>query len=495
MAPPERRDISPATGWTRAHWEWAADLLLSGVRPFASPKGALYRLPGRPSSNGPEADGLEGFARTFQLAAFRIAGGGGPPHGDLAERYAAGLAAGTSPGGPDEWPAIARRSQSIVEAASIAVGLFEARAAIWGELATETKERLAAWLGAVRGELCYPNNWRVFPVVAHAFLKSVGAPHSQHEIDDGLAFIEGLHRGHGWYADGREGPCDHYSAWSFNFYLGAWARMDGDDSEPGVARRYRERLREFLDDYRHLFGADGAPLFRGRSLTYRFAAAAPFWTGALLEATPLAPGATRRLASGAVRYFLDRGAVEDGLLSGGWHGGFPPMLQAYSGPGSPYEACKAFLGLVLPPEHPVWTAPEEPLPVETADFARGLPGVRAWGTRRDGIVRVAGERKNAYPQSGAAADPHYGKLAYSTHTGPSTPDGPDCELRLLGVGRASARELRRPPRYWRARRSARITCGPASRARFATAGSPWLPPSPRNCARSRAAASSPHPMG
>ncbi|MFC6533184.1 DUF2264 domain-containing protein [Nonomuraea rubra] len=39
-------------------------------------------------------------------------------------------------------------------------------------------------------------------------------------------------------------------------------------------------------------------LYHGRSLTYRFASAAPLFAGALAGATPLTPGQTRRLASG-----------------------------------------------------------------------------------------------------------------------------------------------------------------------------------------------------
>ncbi|MZE81568.1 DUF2264 domain-containing protein, partial [Streptomyces sp. SID5475] len=92
--PPEDRALSPRTGWTRAHWEAAADGLLAAVAPYATPGRAFHHLPGgRPSFSGHRSDGLEGYARTFLLAAFRIAGAGGAdPHG-LLGRYADGLAA------------------------------------------------------------------------------------------------------------------------------------------------------------------------------------------------------------------------------------------------------------------------------------------------------------------------------------------------------------------------------------------------------------------
>lgn len=449
-APPERRDLSPLTGWTRAHWEWTADLLLDGVRPFASPGHAFFHLPGRAGRHGRVMDGLEGFSRTFLLAAFRLAGAGGEARGELAERYGAGLSAGTDPVSREAWPPIERLSHSMVDAAAIAVSLFETRPWIWNQLADREQQRLAAWLGAVRGEHCYPNNWRLFPVVVHAFLKSVGAPYRQDEIDRNLDWIDDLHRGGGWYADGRKEQFDHYAGWAFQFYLPLWCRIDGDGSDPARAGRVRERLARFLDDYRHLFGADGAPVFHGRSLTYRFAAAAPFWAGALTGATPLSPGETRRLATGALRYFVGRGAIEDGVLSRGWHRRFEPMLQSYSGPASPYWACAGFLGLLLPPEHEAWTAREEPLAVERGDFSRAMPapGFLAWGTRTDGIVRLASHRSNAHPlPGGRTADPHYGKLCYSTHTAPDMPaaakglagDSEVCLLDSSGAGASRAR--------------------------------------------------------
>ena len=55
--PAEDRVLSPVTGWTRAHWEAAADGLLAAVRPHAGPEHALINLPGtRPSWSGPRSD-------------------------------------------------------------------------------------------------------------------------------------------------------------------------------------------------------------------------------------------------------------------------------------------------------------------------------------------------------------------------------------------------------------------------------------------------------
>src|SRR4051812_26909887 len=100
--PAEDRARSPITGWTRAHWETVADHLLAAVEPWATDGYAQYRLPGRASHAGPLSDGLEGFARTFLIAAFRAAGAGGAA--PALDRYAAGLIAGTDPAHPYAWP-------------------------------------------------------------------------------------------------------------------------------------------------------------------------------------------------------------------------------------------------------------------------------------------------------------------------------------------------------------------------------------------------------
>ncbi|HEY0217236.1 MAG TPA: DUF2264 domain-containing protein, partial [Cellulomonas sp.] len=82
----------PSTGIrTRDDLERWTDTLLLGARPFASPARSLITLPGTPGGFGTAMDGLEGFARTFLAAGFRVAGAhGSDPHGHL-QRYAAGL--------------------------------------------------------------------------------------------------------------------------------------------------------------------------------------------------------------------------------------------------------------------------------------------------------------------------------------------------------------------------------------------------------------------
>ncbi|MGH2765757.1 MAG: DUF2264 domain-containing protein [Actinomycetota bacterium] len=457
--PSEDRRLSPFTGWSRSHWEYVADLLLEGILKHASPQGARILPPGgRRSSRGSDLESLEGFARTFLLAAFRLRGADGTvPR--LADLFSRGLSAGCDSRSGEAWPRLEDYSQGMVEAASIAIALHESRPWIWDRLGQSSQEHVVDWLSTFHGKRTPDNNWHWFRVIVSTFLKSIGASHEP--IDSALDRIEDFYRGDGWYSDGPGESYDHYVGWAFHFYALMWVRMDGFRSDPERAELYKERARQFLQQYVHLFASDGAPLYQGRSLIYRFATVAPFWAGALLGASPLEPGRTRRLASGVLRYFLDRGAVRDGLLTMGWHSEFLPMAQHYSGSASPYWASKAFTGLLLPRDHSVWTDVELLLPVEEQDFclAMPVPGFLVQGTKDDGIVRIASHRTHAragpaqrratssrlrrvrrevlrgirrIPQSGRVLrrirrvvqrgdsdnDVHYRKVGYSTHSAP-----------------------------------------------------------------------------
>ncbi|MFJ8751637.1 DUF2264 domain-containing protein [Streptomyces sp. NPDC102441] len=428
--PPTDRILSSRTGWTRAHWEAMADRMLTALIPYATPGFAQYRLPGRSSWSGVVSDGLEGFARSFLLAACRIAGAGGSVDPALIERYAAGLAAGTDRDSGESWPQLTDCSQQMVEAASIAVALHETRAWIWDRLDARVQERVVDWLSGFTGGRTWDNNWRLFQVVSEQFLASVGAPYNRTDIESGLDRIEDWYVGDGWYTDGDGRNFDYYNGWAMHLYPLLWSRIAGPDRDGGRTKVYRERLGLFLESYQHFFGADGAPVHQGRSLTYRFAALAPVWMGALADCTPLAPGLTRRLASGTMRHFAERGVPDErGLLTLGWYETFLPVTQPYSGPASPYWASKGFLGLLLTPDHPVWTERELPLPIEESDRYTALPapGWLLHGTRHDGIVRLVNHGSDHNPPYDAGSDPsvgeedpHYAKFAYSTATAPET---------------------------------------------------------------------------
>ena len=424
ILPPEDRALSPHTGWTRAHWAAVADHLLLSLRPYFTSTRSQVRLPGRTSSSGADSDGLEGFARSFMLFAFRLTGErGADPHGFL-DWYRDGLVAGTDPSNPERWILPAAQAQAEVEAASIALGLQLTRPWLWDMLDAEAQQRIVDWL-ALNPVGRYPdNNWLWFRITVETFLASVGGPHDPARIASDLARIEDYYQADGWWADGTWRAYDYYCGWAMHLYPLLWAGSQGsaDFGSGALAPVFRARLTEFLDDYVTLTGADGAPVLQGRSLIYRFATAAPLWMGAVTGATQQPLGLLRRAASGQLRAFVERGAIDErGLLTMGLFGEWPAMAQSYSGGGSPYWASKGFLGLVLPADHEVWTAVEEPLPIEQGDVRRVIrpAGWLVSGTAADGIVRVINHgADHAFEGDRIGDSALYARFGYSSATLP-----------------------------------------------------------------------------
>ncbi len=373
---------------------------------------------------GTRVDGLEGFARTLLLAGFILKGSGGDRGQEAAAWYSKGIETGTDPNSPDRWTGLAEHPQAKVEAASIALILDMTRPWIWDQFSDETRRNVVNYLSPAVGDQSYPRiNWVWFRLVVQTFLKSVGGPSSNDDMTADLATHDSFARANGWLADGDERSFDHYTGWALHLYPTLWAQMKGaEDLAAARGSADRDRLDRYLDDALALVGADGSPLLQGRSLAYRFAAAAPFWVGAMAGVPNHRPGALRHAALAIVDHFAAHGAPDaDGVLSIGWHDPWPRLAQAYSGPGSPYWAGKGMLGLALEATHPVWTDAPVPLPVASGDVLREVeaPGWIISGTRADGIVRVINHgTDHARPGDLRADSPLYARLGYSTSTAP-----------------------------------------------------------------------------
>lgn len=411
---------------TRRSWEQLADRLLTATAPHASPTGALVTLPGPSSASGPWSDGMEGFARTFLLAAFRVRGAQGEdPHGVL-DHFRSGLVAGVDPSSEERWPTIAERRQAVVEAASVAIALSETRPWLWDLLEDRERQHVVDWLAGVVGTAGYTNNWTWFQNVIEAFLAQVGGPWQQSDLDRNGEIQEGLYIGDGWYSDGAGATgvrqsFDYYAGWAWHVYPLLHSRIEGVP----LADTHRERLGLFIEQARDLVGSRGAPLFQGRSLTYRFGMLAPFWAAAIAGVSPLPAGVTRELGSNVVSHFLDSGAIDEhGLLPIGWHRSFTPIRQLYTSGSSPYWASKGFLGLLLPEGNDEWTMTTPPAqPARETVSVRSLsaPGWLVINSPADGIVRVLNHGSDGFRAPAGAPrtdDPFYQRAAYSNVTSP-----------------------------------------------------------------------------
>ncbi len=408
--------------WTRDEWVAYADQLLAGARRWAADDFARITPPGASGGYGRDVDGLEGFARTFLLAGFRIAGARGEGVDELIADYSRGVAAGVDPASPGRWVRMDEHAQAKVEAASIALILDMTRPWIWDRFDAITRQRVIDWLAPVVGDDTYPQtNWVWFRIVVQTFLRSVGGPWSQADIDADLARHDSFVRADGWLSDGDERSYDHYVGWALHLYPVLWSRMQGA-SELANGRTAGDvaLLDRYLQDAIALVGADGSPLIQGRSLVYRFAAAAPFWAGVIAEVPSLSAGQLRRAASGIVSHFAERGVPNaDDLLDLGWYGEWRRLAQNYSGTGSPYWASKGLIGIALPADHPVWAAESEPLPSEGTGDLRLVKSAGWIISTTGGIARVVNHgADHAHPGDLVGDSPLYARIGYATAASP-----------------------------------------------------------------------------
>ena len=414
------------TGWTRAHW---VALLARATFGFArrlnragSPARVLF--PDDRAGHSDAVNGLESFARLALAWGMWLHQPANPARlsfqgYDLNVAYLLqqGLLQGTNPASRYYWGDIGHLDQRLVECACLSIAVWLSRAQVFDQLTPAQQAQIVAWLAQADGKGAYPDNWVMFPAMSQAVRLRLGYPAPEGDLRRRLEAMAAFYRGDGWYADGPGDEFDLYNAWMFGGHYLLWAWMDGDRF-PDLCDQIIARARPFLAAFPHFFGANGSYVGWGRSLGSRFGDLICVALGHMLGIAPADPGMLRRLSSGHLRYYAERGLFHptEHYLTQGVHGHNPLPLESYVSPGSPGSALAGLFALALDPADPFWTAPEAPLPVEREDFELVLPtpGFVVRGRRATGQVTLLNSRAglastaNSYPAK-------YGKLAYSTH--------------------------------------------------------------------------------
>ena len=419
------QDVAPA-GWTRDDWVTCfADISAAFARAAAlGGTPARAQLYGAPP--GDPIPALEGFARmSVAWGAWlgepsnptTIHSADGPV--DVLGLVVRGLLDGTDRTGSAWWGEIVDRDQRIVEAAELATGLWLGRRRLAEALGPAALDRVLDWLSGVDGKDVYDDNWVLFPAIVSAVRRSFGRPIADAQIDHGLDSMLARYRGDGWYADGGGHAFDQYTGWAVHWHMLLWSRIEGD-RRPRTRRLVERRFRTYLAGIAPMFAADGSrPLF-GRSLGYRFAAAAPFALAAWLGIDAVAKDVGRRIAGGTVRRHLEDGALDpdSGWFRRGVAGERPDVLERYVSAGASAWAAHAFVALGLPAEAPFWRAAEGLLAVERGDGVRPLrgPGLLLGWRKRTGetwLVNARADHPDDIP--GHDYTPYYGKSLIRSH--------------------------------------------------------------------------------
>lgn len=403
---------------TRADLQHAVRDLFLPLKPYFSPGAALV-LPGSTGAHYDHyAAGLEGFSRPLWGLVPLVAGGGDFSDWDL---YRRGLSNGTDPDHLEYWGTPGNYDQRLVEMAAIGLALVLVPEHIWEPLSPAAQHNLVHWLSTINAREVVDNNWLFFRVLVNLGLARVGAEHDEAAMHTALDRLDQFYLGGGWYSDGLTAQRDYYVPFGMHYYGLVYAKL-AQSRDPERASRYRERAREFAQDFVHWFATSGAALPFGRSLTYRFAQGA-FW-GALafadVEALPW--GVIKGLVLRHLRWWSDQPIfAPDGTLTIGY--AYPNLNvgEQYNSPGSPYWGMKFFLPLALPGSHPFWQAEEQPLPeLPPVHHQPHAFMIVCRDRASDHVVALTSGQSEPWIRH---AGEKYAKFAYSTAFGFSVPLG------------------------------------------------------------------------
>lgn len=416
-SPAEDRERSPYTGWTRAHYQAVFGRLLLGFVDHRSWLGARTRYPG--GEQLPAA--MEGAIRMLPALGAWLACACNPDRIrvdgrelDVTAIARAIVVNGTDPTSPDYWKPIRLGwDQRVVEAAMVAEFLVRSRERVWDRLSPREQQRIMAWLAPAEQPLAA--NWLAFQIARNAARGALGHSVPERALAEQLDRLERDYAGDGFYRDGHQHRFDWYNALVVHAQLSFWRSLAGADQRERVDR-VAARTREFFSHLPYLFDAEGRAAPIGRSLAYRSGVLASLHASMLAGDEFLAAGLARRISAGNLRFHVEAGMFDEAeVLTRGYHGEQPGVIDNYLRPGSQYFVSHALSVLALPPEHPFWTSQELPLPADQGDFVHSIPAI-GWMITHDakaGGLILHNVGSSATP---ARYYDQYAKLEYASHS-------------------------------------------------------------------------------
>ncbi|WP_345947960.1 DUF2264 domain-containing protein [Mucilaginibacter sp. PAMB04274] len=360
--------LSPLTGMTRKHWKDAGVYLLAGAFNYVKTLDDPMEFPKQPGKSYPRDDKpnatekMEGLCRTMFIAGPLLKEQpdltiNGIP---LAKYYRHQLGLMLNPqsstyieprakgGGP---------SQKLVEFGGLAASLLVAPEIFWTPLSTEVKAKLSETMLSYGDGPTIGMNWRYFNIMILSFYKSQGYQVNEPLLKDLMEKSLAQYDGQGWYNDSPY--YDYYSMWAFQMYGKIWSEYFGKKYYPAYAAQLDKNFDNLQDNYPYMFSKKGEMIMWGRSISYRMGAAVPFPLMGFTANPKINYGWMRRIASGTILQFLKNpDFLKDDVPTLGFYGAFEPAVQTYSCRGSVFWLGKLFLGLLVPPNSPFWTAKE-----------------------------------------------------------------------------------------------------------------------------------------
>jgi hypothetical protein len=376
-------DISPYTGYTRAHWLEITEKIIAGVLPHLDKETGIPELHVDPLAYGFANTRFKKWEEVKKRKLERImmavviyttaTGKDQVPgfDGSISTPFIRAITKGTDPKDPDYWgnPEDGDQVGSL-----FALAIYLNPELFWEPLSEKQKHNLLRYFEKQAYAEAYDNNHYFFHMVAVPLLEQHGYHANRKHYTKMFRRLLGWYRGDGWFIDGENQGFDYYNFWGFHLFFQILTRYDTTwnnmfaDTISAFTRRFQQSVPYFFD-------ADGAPIPYGRSLCYRFALNSAIAWPIMNHCSTLPAGQARRIASGCLKYFWENGCLDkDGILSIGFRGTNASVAESYIAPGDQYWAIQGLACLLIPGDHPFWTHKEEPIPADRNGGILNLPG-------------------------------------------------------------------------------------------------------------------------
>jgi len=327
----------------------------------------------------------------------------------------------TDPASEDFWQYASRDGwdQRQVESSIVAFSLWLVAHKLMDKFTPQERKNIQNWLASCTAFSDHGNNWELFTAVNHAARMALSERWPEFEGDEksfrsDLEVIDRMYAGDGWYHDSLDGAeYDYYNFWVFASHTLYWDMMVGERF-PELRKKYRTRVKKFLETTPYFFGANGSHILFGRSLIYRWGTLSPLVLAYRLGLWPYSIGLLRRICNSNLAFLWENGAWDPGnekLRETLTPLSSRAVCENYINNGHPYWGMQAFFAASFGKNDPFWRAPEEPLPVEKGDFAKEIKsaGILLRGDKNSGQVQIWQARSTKhYPNK-------YYNFSYSSH--------------------------------------------------------------------------------
>jgi hypothetical protein len=342
-----------------------------GVWFYKNKYSSLIVYPGHSGTRGLTVEGLEGFARTSTLLACWIKATDNKSillmnkhEANNLDHLLLGLKNGTNPNSSGYWGDFTDNDQRIVEAADIAITLFEL--SCYRQLNDNLIKSVCTWLQQVNSVNSYEGNWLLFRIVINLVLRHILAENKDKHLDQAShswKTFSAYHVKNGWFTDGTQGKIDYYNVWQMQYMLFWITRIAADFNNDFI----KECLVKFSDDYQYFMSKKGVPIY-GRSCSYRFAASVPFLCKALTTCKSEDLRFAHKANENIWRFYASKNGLQSGNMTQGYFAQDVDLLENYSGRASSLWGLRSLsLSLLAFYDKPIDSS-DVKMPVELGDF-------------------------------------------------------------------------------------------------------------------------------